>query len=162
LSRINFADLTTREGHPLTDRLRRELEREYARLDLVQQQLRTMEKERDMADNQEPAVDRKRKMLCAPYGVKEASAAILAREIFARSFVNRRQLGSYLGLTPSAYDSGSTTRCKESGQISKSLCDDPPLLVGVSGSMIGSKAEGCGGPPHPRADKGTCRRGIHR
>jgi transposase len=35
----------------------------------------------------------------------------LAREVFARPFASRRQLGSYLGLTPSAYDSGSTTRC---------------------------------------------------
>ena len=26
--------------------------------------------------------------------------------------MKRRQLGSYLGLTPSAYDSGSTTRCQ--------------------------------------------------
>jgi transposase len=32
--------------------------------------------------------------------------------VFARSFASRRQLGSYLGLTPSAYDSGSTTRCQ--------------------------------------------------
>jgi len=33
------------------------------------------------------------------------------REVFARPFVSRRHLASYLGLTPSAYDSGSTTRC---------------------------------------------------
>lgn len=46
------------------------------------------------------------------HGVGNASAAILAREVFARSFASRRQLGSYLGLTPSAYDSGSTTRCQ--------------------------------------------------
>ena len=29
-----------------------------------------------------------------------------------RSFANRRQLASYLGLTPSPYDSGATTRCQ--------------------------------------------------
>jgi len=45
-------------------------------------------------------------------GIGQASAAILAREVFVRSFANRRQLGSYLGLTPSAYDSGSTSRCQ--------------------------------------------------
>jgi transposase len=38
-----------------------------------------------------------------------ASAAILAREVFARQFASRRQLGSHLGLTP---DSGSATRCQ--------------------------------------------------
>jgi len=112
LSRIDFAALTTSEGHPIPDRLRRELEREYARLNLVEQQLRTVEKERDTADAQDPVVDRKRQMLCALQGIGEASAAIMAREVFVRSFANRRQLGSYLGLTPSAYDSGSTSRCQ--------------------------------------------------
>jgi len=42
LSRIDFAVLTTSEGHPIPDRLRRELEREYVRLNLVEQQLRTV------------------------------------------------------------------------------------------------------------------------
>src|SRR5258708_26335350 len=98
--------------HPLPDRLRRELEREYARLALIETQLREVEKERDTADAQDPNVEHKRQMLVALQGVGGTSAAILAREVFARSFASRRQLGSYLGLTPSAYDSGSTTRCQ--------------------------------------------------
>ena len=97
LSRIDFAALTTSEGHPIPDRLRRELEREYVRLNLVEQQLRTVEKERDTADRQDPAVDRKRQMLCALRGIGQASAAILAREVFVRSFASRRQLGSCWG-----------------------------------------------------------------
>jgi len=109
-TRIDFAALKTAEGHPLPDRLRRELEREYARLALIETQLREVEKERDTADAQDPVVERKRQMLVAVQGVGGTSAAILAREVFARSFANRRQLGSYLGLTPSAYDSGSMTR----------------------------------------------------
>jgi len=111
-TRIDFAALETAEGHPLPDRLRRELEREYARLALIEAQLREVEKERDTADAQDPVVDRKRQMLVAVHGVGGTSAAILAREVFARSFASRRQLGSYLGLTPSAYDSGSMTRCQ--------------------------------------------------
>ena len=111
-TRIDFADLETAEGHPLPDRLRRELEREYARLALIETQLREVEKERDMADAQGPVVERKRQMLVALQGVGGTSAAILAREVFARPFASRRQLGSYLGLTPSAYDSGSMTRCQ--------------------------------------------------
>src|SRR5215469_13621516 len=109
-TRIDFAALETAEGRPLPDRLRRELEREYARLALIETQLREVEKERDMADAQDPVVERKRQMLVAVQGVGGTSAAILAREVFARSFASRRQLGSYLGLTPSAYDSGSVTR----------------------------------------------------
>jgi transposase len=109
-TRIDFAALETAEGHPLPDRLRRELEREYARLALIEAQLREVEKERDTDDAQDPVVERKRQMLVAVHGVGGTSAAILAREVFARSFASRRQLGSYLGLTPSAYDSGSVTR----------------------------------------------------
>jgi transposase len=111
-TRIEFETLTTAEGKPLSERLRRELEREYERLGVVQRQLRAAERERDTADAQDAAVERKRQLLCALQGVGSASAAILAREVFARSFASRRQLGSYLGLTPSAYDSGSTTRCQ--------------------------------------------------
>jgi transposase len=111
-TRIDFAALETAEGRPLPDRLRRELEREYARLALIETQLREAEKERDMADAQDPTVERKRQMLVALRGVGGTSAAILAREVFARPFASRRQLGSYLGLTPSAYDSGSVTRCQ--------------------------------------------------
>jgi transposase len=90
--------LRTGEGSPLPDRLRAELEREYARLHLVETQLRVAETERDAADAQDPSVERKRDMLIQLRGVGPASAAILAREIFARQFANRRQLGSYLGL----------------------------------------------------------------
>lgn len=111
-TRIDFAALETAEGHPLPDRLRRELEREYARLALIETQLSEVEKERDLADAQDPVVERKRQMLVALQGVGGTSAAILAREVFARRFASRRQLGSYLGLTPSAYDSGSVTRCQ--------------------------------------------------
>jgi transposase len=111
-TRIDFAALETAEGHPLPDRLRRELEREYARLSLIATQLREVEKERDTADAQDPVVEQRRQLLVALHGVGATSAAILAREVFARSFASRRQLGSYLGLTPSAYDSGSTTRCQ--------------------------------------------------
>ena len=111
-TRIDFGKLTTAEGRPLGERLRRELEREYQRLELVQNQLRIVEKERDTADAQDPAVERKRELLCALQGVGSTSAAILAREVFARPFASRRHLASYLGLTPSAYDSGSMTRCQ--------------------------------------------------
>jgi transposase len=110
--RIDFSALRTGEGLPLPACLRAELEREYARLDLVETQLRATEAERDTADAQDPSVERKRAMLIQLRGIGPASAAILTREIFWRQFANRRQLGSYLGLTPSAYDSGSVTHCQ--------------------------------------------------
>lgn len=112
LTRIDFASLVTAEGHPLPERLRKELEREYARLALIEEQIRYVEKERDMADAQDPAVETKRQMLRMLPGIGGTTAAVMAREIFSRTFNSRSHLGSYLGLTPSAFDSGSTTRCQ--------------------------------------------------
>jgi len=60
--------VTTAEGRPLGERLRRELEREYQRLKLIDSQLRIVEKERDTVDAQDPAVERKRELLCALQG----------------------------------------------------------------------------------------------
>src|SRR6201982_2408693 len=128
-TRIDFGKLTTAEGRPLAERLRRELEREYQRLELVQSQLRIVEKERDTADAQDSAVERKRELLCALQGVGGAMAAILSREVFARPFASRRQLGSYLGLTPSAYDSGSTTRCQGISQAGTQWARRAPIYV---------------------------------
>ena len=43
-------------------------------------------------------------------GIGLASAPILAREVYYRQFVNRRQVARYIGVTPSAYDSGESRR----------------------------------------------------
>jgi transposase len=80
---------------------------------LVETQLRAAEAERDTADAQDPSVEPKRDNAHSiAQQIGPASAAILTRQIFGRPFANRRQVASYLGLTPSAYDSGSTTRCQ--------------------------------------------------
>jgi transposase len=108
-ARIDWGALRTGEGHPLLPRLCAELEVEYALLDMVDDQLRTIEKERDLAD---ALVEVKRQRLERHQGVCWAASSITAREVFARSFASGPHLTSYLGLTPSAYDSGSVTRCQ--------------------------------------------------
>ena len=85
--RIDFTVLRTAEGRPLPDRLLAELEREYARLDLLEQQLGAVSAERDTADIQDPAVERKRITLIQLRGLGAASAAILSREIFGRRLI---------------------------------------------------------------------------
>src|SRR6266513_1804920 len=76
-TRIDFAALATAEGHPLPDRLRRELEREYVRLSLIAAQLREVEKERDTADAQDPVVEQKRQLLVALHGVGAKQITLL-------------------------------------------------------------------------------------
>lgn len=111
-TRVDFRVIRTEEGHPIPPRLLAELEREYAWRAMVEDQLRLVEKERDTADALSPVVEQKRLNLSRLQGIGGVASAILAREIFARSFSSRRHLASYLRLTPSAYDSGTVTKCQ--------------------------------------------------
>ena len=49
-------------------------------------------------------------------GIGENFAAVLAREVFYRSFTNRRQLASYVGITPMPYQSGGMDRDRASAE----------------------------------------------
>jgi transposase len=104
------ADLVTGDGQPLPERLSREIVREIERFALVQKQVVEIERERDFAPTPCSATERKRQQLLQLNGIGVTSAAILAREVYYRQFANRRQVGSYLGVTPSAYDSGESRR----------------------------------------------------
>ncbi len=104
------ADLVTGDGRPLPGRLGREIDREIKRLALVQEQIVEIERERDRAPTPCAATEHKRHQLLCLKGIGVASASILSREVYYRQFANRRQVGSYLGVTPSAYDSGESRR----------------------------------------------------
>ena len=115
------ADLVTGDGRPLPDRLGREIVREIARLALVQQQLVEIECERDLAPTPCAATERKRHLLLRLNGIGEASAPVLTREVYYRQFANRQQVGSFLGMTPSAYDSGESRRSQGISKAGNSL-----------------------------------------
>jgi transposase len=89
----------------LGSRLCSEIEREIARLQLVKEQIRSIEATRkeELQKGQHPLVAQLSR-LCA---IGDKSAWILVREIFGwRQFANRRELASCLGLTPTPYASG--------------------------------------------------------
>ncbi len=104
------ADLVTGDGRSLPERLGREIAREIERLALLQVQLREIERERDLAPTPCLATERKRHQLLRLNGIGAVSASILTREVYYRQFANRRQVASYFGMTPSAYDSGESRR----------------------------------------------------
>jgi transposase len=116
----------------------------------VERQLRAVEGERDVACAQDPAIERKREMLMRVRGVGAASAASLARELFMRSLANRRQLASYLGLTPSPYDSGATTRCQRISKAGKASHDVFSSSLLGCGDRISGKAHSPAGTRHVR------------
>ena len=100
------ADLVTADGRPLPDRLGREITREIERLAQVQAQIVDIEHERDHPATSCVATERKRHDLLRLKGLGPALSSTLTREIYYRQFANRRQVASYIGLAPSAYDSG--------------------------------------------------------
>ena len=102
----------TGDGHPLPPRLKEEIVREHERLCLVTRQLKELEQkikaELCAAVPGSPAA--KIMQLIDLKGLGPVSRQVLVNEVFYRSFANRRQLGSYLGLAGTPYNSGESER----------------------------------------------------
>jgi transposase len=108
----SLTDMRTGDGRPLPLRLKEEIVREHQRLSLVHQQLIALEK-KSLAELRAPArgsVEEKINHLVDLRGIGVVGGRKLMQEVFYRSFGNRRQVGSFFGLTNSAYDSGDTHR----------------------------------------------------
>ena len=107
-----LSDLRTGDGHPLPAYLRRTIERVLARLDLLREQIRVVEKERDALLKMVPAARDTReaasgRMLLRLRGIGPQFATVLPLECFYRRFENRRQVAAYAGLAPTPWCSGS-------------------------------------------------------
>ena len=106
-------ELRTKDGRMLPPRLRREIERELQRLELVLEQLEAVEAERAAAVAA-PAVDdadaAKVALLAKLGGIGNELATVLVREGLFRSFANRKEVAAYAGLTPMPFASGERHR----------------------------------------------------
>ena len=96
----------TGDGRPLPERLSREITREIERLAQIQAQIVEVECERDKALTACVATERQRHQLPCLKGVGPTLSATLTPEVYYRQPANRRQIASYIGITPGAYDSG--------------------------------------------------------
>jgi transposase len=108
-----LSELRTGDGHELPSRLRRELEREFKRLELVLEQIAVVEAERDAAVTEpvpEDADAEKVACLARLGGLGTETATILVREALFRSFATRKEVAAYAGLTPCPFDSGQRQR----------------------------------------------------
>lgn len=99
--------LQTGDGRLLPDHLKAQVRRELDRLELLLEQIKAVEAERDvlLAALQAPAA-----MLLDIKGIGPEFAAILWSEGLFRHFDNRRQVASYAGLAPTPWQSGSVDR----------------------------------------------------
>ena len=111
--------LRTAQGGELPPRLKSEIKRELHRLELVVEMIATLEAERDAIVEDEAPTHLNAEKIQNLHKLKAIGpefAAVLVGEIFHRSFDNRRQLASYVGVTPSPFQSGSMAH---EGGISK-------------------------------------------
>jgi len=100
-------------GEPVAAEMKRRIEAEYHRLELVQVQIREAKKQqaKQIKSGAEDHVLRKVQKLQQLVGLGLGSSWIFVMELFGwRSFRNRRELASAIGLTPTPYNSGDSVR----------------------------------------------------
>jgi transposase len=103
--------LRTGDGRPLPIRLKQRLSRELDRLELLLEQIGTVEEERDaLLASQAESPQSPSSVLQTLRGIGPESAMVLWSEGLFRHFVNRRQLASYAGLAPTPWQSGAVAR----------------------------------------------------
>jgi len=102
------------DGRELPPRLKAEIVRELKRLELVLNMIKTIEAERDAialaGKSSTHANAKKIRDLIRLKSIGPEIGTTLVGEVFYRQFNNRQQLGSYVGLTPSHFQSGPMSR----------------------------------------------------
>ncbi|HZF35411.1 MAG TPA: IS110 family transposase [Candidatus Angelobacter sp.] len=106
---VQLAALRGADGQSLPAQVHDEIVRELHRLEYVQAQIAAVEKQRASALGEAAADDRGARHAIAllrlrGFGMEFSN--MLAREVYYREFANRRKVASYIGLTPSPFQSG--------------------------------------------------------
>src|SRR5438132_4654718 len=106
--RERLEDLRTGDGRSLPVHLKAQIIRELDRLEVLLEQLKAVEAERDalLKPATEEAVS-PAAMLARLKGIGPETAAVLWSEGLFRQFDNRRQVAAYAGLAPTPWQSGS-------------------------------------------------------
>jgi transposase len=111
--RERLEELITGDGRPLPECLKAQISRELDRLELLIEQIKAVEAERDavLAQAQaSPGVPAPAALLLALKGIGPEAAATLWSEGLFRTFNNRKQVAAYAGLAPTPWQSGSVHR----------------------------------------------------
>jgi transposase len=114
--RKRIVEMRTGDGRPLGEHLRAQILRELDRLELLLDQIRAVEREREALLADLASREDVRSEAAAPAapvglltklkGVGPEFAAVLWTEGLCRTFANRRQAGAYGGLAPTPWRSG--------------------------------------------------------
>jgi transposase len=114
----DLAALQTGDGRAMPRHLLAELHRLRRRLVLTMELIREADAERAKALEAAPheAASEKVTALRRIRGIGDNFAAVLVREVLYRPFGSRKQLASYVGLTPMPYQSGTMDRDRRIGR----------------------------------------------
>lgn len=97
------------DGQALPVCIKSEIQREYARYQMIAEQLKQLDKEKEQLLQQGGAAVQKVQKLRMLRGIGEVGSWTLSYEFFAwRDFKNVKQVGSGAGLAPTPYDSGNS------------------------------------------------------
>ena len=111
---LRLERLQTGDGRKLPPHSKAEIVRELQRLELVLTMIKTIEAERKaIISAKRPSTHVNAKKLQSLVKIRSIGpgiATVLVGEVFYRKFNNRQQLGSYVGLTPSHFQSGPMSR----------------------------------------------------
>ena len=108
--RQRLGELETGDGRPLPPHLRTQISRELDRLELLLEQIKAVETERDALFAPAATQDAEKSpqaMLRELKGVGAEFSAVVWSEGLCRSFANRKQVAAYAGLAPTPWQSGS-------------------------------------------------------
>jgi len=100
--------LSTGDGRPLPPYLKAQIGRELDRLELLLEQIKAVEAERNaLLEPTNDALSTAAQALAGLRGIGPEFTAMLWSECLFRSFRNRRQIAAYAGLAPTPWQSGS-------------------------------------------------------
>jgi transposase len=104
--------LRTWDGRQVAPDLKSTIIREYERLQMVEDQIKALEKEKtERLKNPDTDSLQKVVKLASLYGIGSVSSWTFVMEFFGwRQFQNRQEVGALAGLTPTPYDSGKSLR----------------------------------------------------
>ena len=109
--RVRLEELRTGDDRGLSQHIKAQIGRELDRLELLIEQIKAVEGERDALLVPETAgMPAPAAMLLGLKGIGPEFAAVLHSEGLFRHFDNRRQVAAYAGLAPSPWQSGSINR----------------------------------------------------
>jgi len=109
--RTRLDELKTGDGRPLPKHLKVQISRELDRLELLLEQIKAVEVERNaLLNTQQSVAASPAAMLLKLKGIGPEFTTVLWSEGLFRHFDNRRQVASYAGLAPTPWQSGSIDR----------------------------------------------------